>query len=55
MACYGTQDELAVAGKDPDSAYGRLVNEHVSFSDQQSENWTNALYKSVTEATLYGE
>ena len=49
------QDDLAAAGKDPDSVYGKLVNEYVSFFDQQSENWTSALYKSVTDATLYGE
>ena len=54
MDSYGTQDDLAAAGKE-DSVYSRLVNEYVSFFDQESENWTNALYKSVTEATLYGE
>ena len=55
MDSYGTQDDLAAAGKDPDSVYGKLVNEYVSFFDQESDNWTIALYKSVTDATLYGE
>ena len=55
MDSYGAQDALAAAGMDADSTYGRLVNEYVSFFDQESENYTNALYKSVTAATLYGE
>ena len=52
---YGAQDALAAAGMDADGDYGRLVNEYVSFFDQESENYTSALYKSVTAATLYGE
>ena len=55
MDSYGAQDALAAAGMDADSEYGRLINEYVSFFDQESENYTNALYKSVTAATLYGE
>lgn len=55
MDSYGAQDALAAAGMDTDSAYGRLVNEYVSFFDQQSENYTNALYKRVTDATLFGD
>jgi hypothetical protein len=55
MDSYGTQDALAAAGKDPDSVYGKLLNEVVDFFDQQSNNYTQALYKSVTSATLYGE
>ena len=55
MDNYGTQDELAAAGRDPNSAYGRLVNEYASFFDQQSDDWTSALYKRVTAATLYGD
>ena len=52
---YGTQDALAAAGNDPNSEYGRLINEYVSFIDQQSNNGTNALYNRVTDATLYGD
>ena len=52
---YGTQDALAAEGRNPDSVYGRLVNEVVSFLDQQSANYTQALYKAVTDATLYGD
>lgn len=55
MESYGTQDAMAAAGRDASSAYGRLVNEMVGFIDQQSDNWTNALYKKVTAATLYGD
>lgn len=46
---------LAAAGKDPDSVDGKLVNEAVGFFDQQSSNHTQALYKNVTDATLYGD
>lgn len=52
---YGAQDALAAAGSDGESTYGRLINEYVSFLDQESENYTNALYKRVTDATLYGD
>lgn len=52
---YGTQDALAAAGMDAGSTYGRLVNEYVSFFNQESENYTSALYKRVTDATLYGD
>ena len=55
MDDYGTQDTLAAAGKDPDNVYGKLVNELVGFIDQQSSNYTQALYKAVTDATLYGD
>ncbi len=55
MDSYGTQDALAAAGMDADSTYGRLINEYVSFFDQESDNYTSALYKSVTAATLYGD
>ena len=55
MENYGSQDALAAAGKDPDSLYGKLVNEMVSFYDQSSNNWTQALYKRATAATLWGE
>lgn len=55
MDSYGTQDTLAAAGRDPDSVYGKLLNELVAFIDQQSSNYTQALYKSVTSATIYGE
>ena len=55
MDSYGTQDALAAAGLDADSTYGRLIGEYVAFFDQESENYTNALYKNVTAATLYGD
>ncbi|MDJ0664255.1 MAG: hypothetical protein QNJ75_06820 [Acidimicrobiia bacterium] len=52
---YGAQDAMAAAGLDANSTYGRLMNEYVAFFDQESEDYTQALYKSVTAATLYGE
>ena len=52
---YGAQDALAGAGKDMNSVYGKLVNEYAGFFDQSSDNWTSALYKSVVEATVFGE
>ena len=52
---YGTQDAMAAAGNDPDSVYGKLLNEVFAFFDQKSENWTQSLYKKATEATVYGE
>ena len=55
MDSYGAQDALAAAGMDAGSDYARLMNEFVAFFDQESEDYTNALYKSVTAATLYGE
>ena len=54
MENYGTQDALAEAGKDRDGVYGKLLHEATSFFDQGS-NWTSALYKRVTAATVYGE
>jgi hypothetical protein len=55
MENYGAQDALAAAGNDPDSLYGKLLNEAIGFFDQTSSNWTQALYKRATAATLYGE
>ena len=55
MESYGTQDALAQAGKDADSVYSKLLNEFVDFYDSGSDNWTQALYKRVTAATMYGE
>lgn len=51
---YGAQDRLAEAGKQ-DGLFGKLQNELFSFFDDQSQNWTSALYKSVTDATIFGE
>lgn len=55
MESYATQDALAAEGRNPESLYGKLQNEAFGFFDQQSSNWTNALYKNVTAATVYGE
>lgn len=55
MDSYGTQDALAAEGQNPDSVYGKLLNEMVGFLDQTSDNGTSALYKSVTAATLWGD
>jgi hypothetical protein len=55
MEGYGTQDVLAEAGKDPGSVYARLINEFIDFFDQKTDNWSNALYKRATAATLYGD
>lgn len=55
MENYGTQDAMAAAGNDPDSVYGKLLNEAFEFFDQDGSNWTNALYKRATAATVYGE
>lgn len=52
---YATLDTLAEAGMDAEGTYGKLVNEFVSFLDQSSNNGVNALYKSATSATLYGD
>lgn len=52
---YGVQDALAEAGRDPDSVYGKLLNEMIGFLDPTTNNGTSALYKSVTAATLYGD
>ena len=55
MENYGTQDALAAEGNNPDSLYSKLLNEVVEYFDQDSSNWTQALYKRATAATLYGE
>ena len=52
---YGAQDALAAEGQDPNSVYAKLLNEIMTFIDQSSDNGTNALYKSVTAATLWGQ
>jgi len=51
---YGAQDRLAAAGRE-DGLFGKLQNELFSMFDDQSQNWTSALYKSVTDATIFGE
>ena len=55
LESYGTQDRLAEAGRDPASVYSKLLNEFIDFFDQRSANWTQALYKKVTDATMYGD
>lgn len=51
---YGAQDKLAAAGLG-DSLYAKLNDELFSMFDQQSPNWTSSLYKSVVDATIFGE
>jgi hypothetical protein len=55
MDSYGTLDTLAEAGKPAAGVYSKLFNEFINFFDQKSGHWTNALYKSVTAATLVAE
>lgn len=55
LESYGTQDLLAAAGRDEDSTFAKLVNEIFEFFDASSNNYTSALYKSVTAATLFGD
>lgn len=52
---YGAQDALAAEGLQPDSVFGKLVNEMMAFLDQSGSNGTSALYKSVTAATIWGD
>lgn len=49
---YGAQDNLAAAG---DSVFGKLVGEMLEMFDSESDNWSQALYKRTTDATLWGE
>ncbi len=51
---YGAQDNLAAAGKQ-DTLFAKLNNELFEMFDDQSDNWTTSLYKSVTDATIFGE
>lgn len=52
---YGAQDALAEAAKDADGVYGKLMGEMIGFFDQSSNNYTTALYKNATAATLMGD
>lgn len=51
---YGTQDVLAEMGRG-DTVLARLTNELFDFFEANSTLGTNALYKKVTDATIYGE
>lgn len=51
---YGTQDTLAEMGRG-DTVLARLTNELFEFFEPTPTIGTNALYKAVVDATIYGE
>jgi hypothetical protein len=51
---YGTQDVLAAAAQGNDT-YATLLDEFATFFNQESPDWTSALYKKVTAASIFGE
>jgi hypothetical protein len=54
MDSYGAQDAYAAASGG-DGTFAKLLDELASFNDGQSNNWTSALYKKVTAASIFGE
>ena len=55
MESYGSQDVLAAAMKEG-GAFANLLNEMSEFVDQDREaNWSNGLYKAVTDTSIWGE
>jgi hypothetical protein len=54
MESYGAQDAYAAASGG-DGAFAKLLDELASFFEGQSNNWTSALYKRVTAASIFGE
>ena len=54
MDTYGAQDAYAAASEGY-GTFAKLLDELASFNDGQSNNWTSALYKKVTVASIFGE
>jgi hypothetical protein len=55
MESYGSQDTMAAAMKEG-GAFAKLIEETSEFVDQDREaDWSNGLYKSVTDISLWGE
>ena len=55
MESYGSQDTFAAAMKEG-GAFANLVEEMTEFVDQEREaDWSNGLYKAVTDISLWGE
>jgi hypothetical protein len=53
---YAALDRMAAAAKDPKSAYGKLVRQLTGFLDwERTDDWSNGLYKSVVDATLWDQ
>jgi hypothetical protein len=52
---YGAQDAFAAAMKEG-GEFAKLVEEMTEFVDQEREaDWSNGLYKAVTDASMWGE
>lgn len=55
MESYGSQDTLAAAMKEG-GAFANLIEEMNKFVDEDREaDWSNGLYKAVTDASIWGE
>jgi hypothetical protein len=55
MESYGSQDTFAAAMKEG-GEFARLIEEMSEFVDQEKDaNWSNGLYKAVTDASMWGE
>lgn len=54
MDNYGAQDAFATASGS-DGTFAKLISEFAGFFDGQSNNWTSALYKKVTAASIFGD
>ena len=55
MESYGSQDTFAAAMKEG-GAFANLVEGMTEFVDQERDaNWSNGLYKAVTDISLWGE
>jgi hypothetical protein len=53
LESYGSQEALAAAGKEGGD-FGALLKEMNEFVDQErAADWSNGLYKKVTEATIW--
>lgn len=51
---YAGQDRIAAAGRDPDSAYSRLVGEMYAFIDPNpSAGYSRILLKDVVDTTVF--
>ena len=55
MENYGSQDALAAAMKEG-GAFANLLEAMTEFIDQDREaDWSNGLYKAVTDTSIWGE
>ena len=54
MDSYGAMDALAVAAKDGKKDFGRMLRDSSRFVDYEwNAPWSNGLYKSVVDATIF--